>query len=662
MSASPSPEYDCVTIKVASPVKLSIGTLLEFQVPPESTTVRELKGMILARFPEGDDTGPAPDRQRLIFRGQVLEDQKSIATVLREGKSETARSVHFHLVVKPLEKDMDAAAASKEAGRMGMRGLLGDARRSVFGAPVEAAAASSSSSRAAAPSQLQPQPTTPEPVQQPVVQEVPVQEAVSSAPAVSTNMWTSIPSFSAPVEPEQIASSSTNPPIPPMSSASSFATEIEDVYSVQMPRTESAGLLDLSRFTYCVTAGVPTVNFLGPYGSIIPIPVEQVAFVRNYAGELLCCLSPEALHRLSGILQRPVETEPLFCRTPIYATEELDKPTYNPALVPTSRNVYLSFPRALGGTHPVADAAPGQAQPAPLAAAPPAQAVPEPEAENAAENNDNDGQAQNGVRVRIGNRNFHLNFQILTVLFRVFVFIEVFAMQLESKLQFYAVSLVALVAAFWHAGMIPRAGNWNMGDWLRRIPTHLPHRHPEVPEVPANEQPAAANDERAANEAENAGENDPLLQQPQAIHVQQQNQGQIEEPESRLNQILWSIQGVVFMFIGSLMPFVYDRWVREDQRRREHAEQVQRQAEERARLEAEALEAQAAAEQEQAQQQDQEQPAAQQELQEVEEDEVLSETAAVETYGPDSSETTTTGSSSSAQYTGASQTLLHRGA
>lgn len=650
MSASPLSEDDHITIKVASPVKLSIGTLLEFQVPLEST-VRELKSLILARFPADDDTGPAPDRQRLIFRGQVLGDEKTIAMVLKEGKSETARSVHFHLVVKPLENDMEAAAAAaaagsgKDQGRIGMRGLLGEARRSVFGAPAETNA-STSSSRAPA---LQPQPPTPEPVQHPAVpaQEL-VQDFTTPAPSASSNLWTSIPSFSAPVESEQVASSS----------ASSFATDIEDVYSVQMPRTQSAGLLDLSRYTYCVTdSGMPTVNFLGPYGSIIPIPIEQVAFVRNYAGELLCCLSPEALNRLSGILQRPVETEPLFCRTPIYATTELDKPTYNAALVPTSRNVYLSFPRAMGGTHPVADAAPGQAQPAPPAPAPPAQAVAEPEIENAVENND--GQAENGVHIRIGNWNFHLNFQILTVLFRVFVFIEVFAMQLESKLQFYAVSLAALVAAFWHAGMIPRADNWNMGDWLRRIPTHLPHRHPEVPEVPANGPAAAANDDRAANEAENAGENDPLLQPPHLNQNQaQQNAGQLEEPESRLNQILWSIQGVVFMFIGSLMPFVYDRWVREDQRRREHAEQVQRQAEERARIEAEAQAAQDSQAQAEVQpaalQQEEEQPGEQQQ----EHDEEVSETAAVETYGPGS--TTTTGSSSSAQYTGTSQTLLHR--
>lgn len=643
MTDSFAPEDGSITIKVASPVRLAIGKMAVFNVTLEST-VLDLKNQILSRFPP-NDPGPAPDRQRLIFRGQLLEDSKTIATVLKEACSANATSVHFHLAIKPLElpkpartNDFSSIFGSRRSGLQSQsQSQPTSGSSSLGGSSAELPVTTAPESQSSPPSIFFPSPAQPaqpaqqaqqaQPVQVELVQEVqritvPIVPDLSSS-STTRNAWASIPSFGpTPTQPSASSSSTTNYPV---SSASSFTSNTEDVFTVQMNRTQSAGILDISRFAYAVTeSGVPTINFLGPYSIIIPIPVHQVVFVRNYSGELLCCLSPEALKRLSLILNRAVETEPLYSRTPIYSEAELDKPTYDPELLPTSRNIYLSFPRSAGSNRTATPPVPTPTQTPVQVQGQGQQAQANDGQVNGQANNVNGVAAQphQGVQIRFGQRNFDLNFQlirdnarILSVLFRVYVFVEVFAMQLDNALHIWAVSAMAFLTALWHAGMLPQLGNFNVGDWLRNLPARLPHIHPEVP-PPNNEAnevvavavaPAAAaaagtgtgvaagvegggeGDHEVNEVGDNANETDELLRRrPQEENANADATANVntnanananaipEEPESRLNQILWSIQGVLLMFIGSLFPFVYDRWVREDRTRREHAEQRQR--------------------------------------------------------------------------------------
>ena len=673
MSASDVPEDPLITIKVASPVKLAIGTMSIFKVTPEST-ILDLKNLILAKFPTGEP-GPGPDRQRLIFRGQLLDDQKSISQVLKEGSSENAKSVHFHLAIKPLEDPFD-----RSRGR-DFSSLFSSSNRSLFGSTSGPSSSSNSLAVSTPPaSQSSPPSLSPTPIDPTRTSRE--TEAPATIPAPSTasapSAQFSSSSFSAPTVPvtNPIFSSSIpsfgptstetatiieqpvntiNQSIPLASSASSFSSDVEDVFTVQIPRNDTAGILDNRRFAYSVTdSGAPTVNLVGPNSIIIPIPVEQIAFVRNYSGELLCCLSPEAIDRLSRILHKQVTTEALFCRTPIFTDSPLGVPSYDPFLVPTSRNIYLSLPQP---TTPVEQPQPANQE----------------QVNNAnevnADNNDNN-QAEpprNGFRIRIGQRNLDLNFQllrdnqhILTLLFRLFVFVDVFAMNLQSTLQFWVVTCAATIVAFWHSNMTPQIGH-HIVERFRQLLGHLPHRHPEVPPEDPPAPPAQDNEE---GQAENANNN---------IEAAHPLNRQEEEPQSQLRQVLWAIQGVIFMFIGSLVPFVYDRWAREDRRRREHAEQRQRaliaqQAEaeqqllEQQREEQEQQEHQEGQEQNEGQEVKEKQDLQQEPAQEQGRSNDLAGKHVTEALGEEEPESVSpiVGPSGSSQYTGTDQTLLHR--
>ena len=46
------------------------------------------------------------------------------------------------------------------------------------------------------------------------------------------------------------------------------------------------------------------------------------------------------------------------------------------------------------------------------------------------------------------------------------------------------------------------------------------------------------------------------------------------EQRSNLKEFALSVRRFVLMFVGSLIPFVYDMWLREEAIRREHAERI----------------------------------------------------------------------------------------
>lgn len=568
-----------INVKVASPTALVIGKLIVFQVAPDST-VLDLKQAILDKFPVGHSEAPSTERQRLIFRGQFLEDAKTIATVLKENGSEGAKSVHFHLVVRPLE-----APAPKGKGS-GMGGLL---------KPFFGSSDASSSSNATAPVAPPQQAPTVEPAQPESNTASQIEE--QTTPIVATNagpssrIWDPVPAFAPPP---------ASPELPRQDTATS-----NDHFEIEFSRSGNAGILNIDRFTSNASyLSEPSIYITLPSGVKVPVPANQVSFVRNYQGELLCCLSPDSIKRLSLMANKEIRTEGLHSRACIH-NFLLERPIYNPDLEATGRNLYISLPQKY--TPQGAVPQPTHTQPLPQAvAAVNAQQQPlqpQPQAGNGG-----------GAHIQIGNRRldinvnfFRNNFNLLVVLFRVYVFEEIFAHAIVNPFHFWAVMIVATLVSLWHADMLPDhiVNLAEVRQRLGRLVEFLPHRHPQVPQAAppppaaAAAQQPAADQRREPNENENATENDNLL-------AEAGGQGR---EESRWGELLWQVQGILFMFVGSLFPFVYENWVREDRRRHEHVERRER--ERRRALEAEQQQ------QEERQQEPQQEPLAEQVVEEL---------------------------------------------
>ena len=583
-----------ITIKVASPVAIAIGKLSVYTVPRDST-VLELKTAITNRFPSSEP-GPAPDRQRLIFRGKLLENTKKISEVLKENSLQNASSIHFHLAIKPL---VDAAA---ESGSSRLGGTFANRFFGSASTPSSSAIASSntpssnafgssshtidrnissSTSNSTHPSRDSSSPSISFPASIPVTSNsrldsqslhtTTTQPTDSNASSDITtdpeivptsgqqhfpNVWTSSSSFGPSAD--TVSSPTSNPSTTPSvqittASTPSFAfnsshpvfdvqsqassSSVHDLYTTQVPPQGSAGILDLSRVSFSVTeSGERTVNFVGPHSIIIPIPVEQVAFIRNHANELLCCLAPEALVRLSNILHRPVEPEPLSSRTPIYTDSPTGLPTYNPDL-PVGRNLYLSTPVVRSVPTPTQ---PIIAQPDVLGTEP-VLIVEQP---------------LNGIRIGFGTRNVDINaqffrnhFGFISFLLRVILVIDLFVMDFSPEVQVVCVAAGLIIALLWTNNIIQRAAT-QVTESIRNVLFHMPHGNPAVPTE--EDQPQEPDQEQQ--------------QQPQAVEANEQR--------SNLKEFALSVRRFVLMFVGSLIPFVYDMWLREEAIRREHAERI----------------------------------------------------------------------------------------
>jgi hypothetical protein len=582
-----SSEHDSslITIKVASPVAIAIGKLSVYTVARDST-VLQLKTAITNRFPSSEP-GPTPDRQRLIFRGKLLENTKKISEVLKENSLQNASSIHFHLAIKPLV-DAAAESGSNRLGGPFTNRFFGSASTpptSAFGSSSNATSSnigSSTSSNtrtgsgssnisipvsipATSNSRSDSQPShmaTTRPTNSNASSDRAADSEVFPAPVQQhfPNIWTSSSSFgpSADTVSSQTSSPSITPPVQsttaltpsfafnssnsvfdPQPQASSASAR--DLYTTQVPPQNNAGILDLSRFSFSVTeSGARTVNFVGPHDIIIPVPVEQVAFIRNHANELLCCLAPEAIVRLSNILHRPVEPEPLSSRTPIYTDSATGLPTYNPNL-PVGRNLYLSTPVVRSVSTPTQ---PIIVQPE-MPVAEPAPAADQP---------------LNGIRIGFGARTFDINaqffrnhFGFMSFLLRVIIVIDLVVMDFSPKVQVVCVAAGLIIALLWSNNIIQRVAT-QVTESVRNILFHMPHGNPAVP-IEAD-QPQRQGQEQQQQQQ----------QQPRAVEANEQRWN--------LKEFALSVKRFVLMFVGSLIPFVYDIWLREEAIRREHAERI----------------------------------------------------------------------------------------
>lgn len=628
--SSPEKDSSLVTIKVASPVAIAIGKLSVYTVARNST-VLQLKIAITERFPDSEQ-GPTPDRQRLIFRGKILEDNKKISEVLKENDMQNASSVHFHLAIKPVV-DSTTGSGSNQFGGLFTNRIFGNTpSTSAFsnrndtnnGSPAVSGNSSSSSNssnnnindnKTASPSINSTNTTSStstsssssssniglpaaatdtsssmpnssslhtsseQLLNNSFLPDRMIESEVSSAPAQPhlSNIWTSNTLFGSSSDTTSLETHNPSDDTfaqNTTTSTSSFAfnsshtvfdsassttsTQPPDIYTTQVQPQGNAGILDFSKFSFSVTeSGARTVNFIGPHSIIIPVPVEQVAFIRNHANELLCCLAPEALVRMSNILHRPVEPEPLSSQTPIYTDSTTGLPSYNPNL-PIGRNLYLSTP--------VVRVIPTSTQPT---VADNAQVPAEMRAPVA-------NQPLNGIRIGFGTRTFDINaqffrnnFGFISFLLKVIIIIDLFVMDFSPMVQLACVAVGVIIALLWSNNILQRAAA-QVTQFVNDVLTHLPHGNPAVP-AERDQQQDHQNQDHQRNQE----------QQPQAV--------ELNEEHSKLKEFALSVKRFVLMFVGTLIPFVYDMWIHEEAARREHAERIaeRQRLEEQRRLEEE---------------------------------------------------------------------------
>lgn len=93
-----------IKVTITSPFKLPVELPMEFVLSRE-TSIADLKQLIHNRFPSdnAETLAPSLQRQRLIFRGRVLDENETFESILHSNKIPSASSILFHLVIRPLD-------------------------------------------------------------------------------------------------------------------------------------------------------------------------------------------------------------------------------------------------------------------------------------------------------------------------------------------------------------------------------------------------------------------------------------------------------------------------------------------------------------------------------------------------------------------------------
>lgn len=551
-------------VKISSPSKLPIPLPIEFTVA-HASSIRNLKQLIYDKFPP-EPSPPSVERQRLIFRGRILEDATSIEHILKESGMLSASTINFHLVIKPED---DPAKASKSGF-------------SFFPSLSTSRFASSSSASSQAPAQASTPP--PEPITAPATAPA-TASATAPAPAPATPPATAT-SPETPVTP-QPAEANTAHSTTTASDLHAFGFDasqlrrpentpsIHSTFETTQTRTQTAGVCSLNAYkTNLPGQPAATINVLGG-NTLTPVSANDIVIIKNYAGQLLCCLSPVAIAQLYPIIQKqgnpPLAIQPLYSNTPIFA-KDITRPTFNLSVRPSS-NLYIAVP----GNQPGFPGVPLQPTPTQQ---PQAQHQHQPQPAAQQRNRAGDAGPRNGRRlvvVRMGGRQINVDmrlfrnaFLFMFFLFRVSLVLGDFPFTWQNGLGIIgAVVCVLIVLSHFDIADNIQDRFHDLRDqihnWTQTAIHWLPYHHP--PADPRNN-------------------NQPIPQQNQAP-----NRIALENVIGTVQEFGYKVQGFLLMFVGTLVPFLYERWQHEDLQRRNHAEALERerlrQEQEQARIQAE---------------------------------------------------------------------------
>lgn len=519
-----------INIKVTCPTKLPIPQPMQF-VLDKSDTILSLKEKITALFPANGPV-PSPQKQRLIFRGKILTDEKTINEILKDAEMESSETVHYHLALPP----------------------------GVIPKNPPSSSVNTCSSSTAPPNNL--------------LNEENIQPT-KTIPLPDTKSSSSNPHFS--------FDSNDVPGTNQRNTLSSNLTH-------QVTRTQTAGICDISPYT-TLRNNISVVPF-EIHGKEVLIDANDIVVVSNFEGKLSCCLSPKALSKIQKALEPTrFELGLIISKTPIF-NSNITRPQFNDNVNP-GFVMYLGLPYKSGdearnslsvyendffartnanatGTIPFQPQIP---QPAVAAAAPPqAEQIP------------NQVAAQFGIGFGIGAGNqgdlqFNFRFNNRAVVIRPRHIINALILTLFCFRIFLSfgiplglsnVNLVALVLVL--CGLFY---GFDLGTILRNQFNHiiqqwnnlLPHFHPAVPNEEQQQQPQ---DEHQQPQRERNIHEDADQGNEEAGYIK------IQDIKNSVMKLFNVIQGAVFLFIGSLVPFLYERWLREDIERRNHAENVER--------------------------------------------------------------------------------------
>lgn len=569
-----------LNIRITSPVKLPIPQPLEFKVE-RNTTVILLKEEIRERFP----TSPAltPDKQRIIFRGKILIDDCTLERILKDSNMETAETVHFHLSIPPTlytQKKKEPAPIASTTSFNANSPASSSSRNSVVSADPSVNSQGESLLRA---------------------------QYLSNPP----NSFTSaIPALSSP----ELQSEVAQPELPfglnhsHLRRHNHAASSVASNLSKQVTRTQTAGICDLSAYTTTNANDTTSVNILGNR-LITSIDSKDIMLMKNYSGKLLCCLSPEALTKLKPVwAEKGLNLRPVYSKTPI-VNKNISEPGFNDDAEIDPSRVYLGLPPVIRGTKDnnttlgvnlppligVMRAAEGMEFPGVLPEVVLPRGVRNPHRPPRAVFNIGLGFGnirQFHVTLRIGNRRIVLRPQMMRnaliigfILFRVCLEIGM-PTTLISCLHFLVVILVlgACLAIMTWSDLAREMLN----QVFHRIVNWLPYMHPAVPnqQQPQLQQhrdpepPAGANNdvgqENNRNMDQQQQEDDAVVENAQNDNVAEQDPTWQQNVLTVVKNAAWAVQGFVFLFIGSLIPYFYERWQREDMQRRQHAEEMER--------------------------------------------------------------------------------------
>lgn len=591
---------ELITIKIASPIELPIGKLVVLNLD-SNKNISDLKLKIIEEYDKVGQPAPIMDRQRLIFRGRILKDNDSIISVVGSSKN-----VHFHLVIKP-----ESEQPAKSGGFFGFfqtsTPLPQENSVTTNGSSSNIDTSVSNSSSSSLP-------------------------VLNQNNGLSRNFWTSSTNFGenqtqttpqyTQQEADSTSESSTQAQIyPPSTSNNSenqtFASDV------------AGGLINSQPYlTTSLISNTPCINIVGPHDTIIPIPEHQISFARNDNGEELCMISPEALSRLSRIFQSPIETEGIYSRTQFYSETPIGRPHIRGELEDNHSNSTPQF----------YSVQPSQFVHTRL------------QQENDQSQLQERSQIQNGLRLRMGRQyvDIHLGprwmqngydfdltipranlfqtlYRFFSLIVRVIIFVDILAMHYSVTIQAMLVVATLFVIFLWRLNFfqdVLRRG----ADIFWNTLQIFTHPGPENPHL---------------NQAN--GE----------IHENAPNRQNLP----RRDGFLYKARTFAIMFIGSLVPFVYERWGREDRLRQAQAEQNLQNNEVRTPPQPLIQENNEIDNQQQLRESSElEQEHELPEYTEVSEQEVQSESFDQQVYQRDVEE----GSSGSRQYQGHDQTINHR--